>query len=141
MNTVKQRLLSLTLVAALFFELAIPAGARSSDYITRGNATVSAVGNGKLSITIKTYATGRMQEIGASRVIVYEKQSNGTKRAVYTVTKEQMNSLVTQNRQTYTAILSYQGVSGKSYYVTAYCYAKNANGEDTLKASSDTVRA
>ena len=141
MSTVKQRILSLTLVAALFFALAIPAGARASDYIVRGSTTVTATGNGKISIVVRTYATERMQEVGASRVIVYEKQSNGTDRAVYTVTREQMNSLVTQNRQTYAVVLSYQGVSGKSYYATAYCYAKNANGSGTLKASSDTVRA
>ena len=35
MTKTKQRLLSLTLVIAMFFALAIPASARASDYIAR----------------------------------------------------------------------------------------------------------
>lgn len=141
MSVMKRRLLSLTLLVAMFFTLAIPASARASDYITRAIVGVTASGNGKISISVKTYATGVMQEVGSLRVVVNEKASDGSYHPVYTFTREENPSMIAKNRQTHSVTLTYQGTAGRDYYITAQCYAKNASGSGATWAGSNTVRA
>lgn len=46
MSKMKRRLVSLTLVAAMFFVMAIPASARASDYITSATIVTNSLGRG-----------------------------------------------------------------------------------------------
>ena len=141
MNIKKQKLISVVLVVTLFFTLAISASARASDYIARASVSASSSGNGRISIEVKTLATGVMQEIGALTVVVSEKISEGNYQPVYTFTRSQYRNLVVKNRQSYSNTLTYQGTAGKSYYITAQCYAKNANGSGTTWVGSNIVKA
>ena len=141
MSKMKRRLLSLTLIAAMFFVMAIPASARASDYITSAAIITNSLGNGKISITVNVAATGKMQEIGATQVIVNEKGVDGNYKPVYTFTKEKMKSLISNNRTTYVFTLTYQGTAGKDYYITAQGYAKNARGSGATWVGSKTVHA
>lgn len=141
MSKMKRRLVSLTLVAAMFFVMAIPASARASDYITSATIVTNSLGNGKISMAINVVATGKMQEIGATQVIVNEKGADGKYKPVYTFTKEKTKSLISSNRTSYMFTLTYQGTAGKDYYITAQCYAKNASGSGTTWAGSKTVHA
>ena len=139
MSKMKHRLLSLTLVAAMFFVMAIPASARASDYITSATIVTNSLGNGKISMTINVVATGKMQEIGATQGIV--KGADGKYKPVYTFTKEKTKSLISSNRTSCMFTLTYQGTAGKDYYITAQCYAKNASGSGATWAGSKTVHA
>lgn len=139
MSKMKRRLVSLTLVAAMFFVMAIPASARASDYITSATIVTNSPGNGKISITVKVDATGRMQEIGATQVIVHKKGTDGNYRPVYTFTRESTKNLISNNRTSYVFALTYQGTSGEDYYITAQCYAKNASGSGSTWVGSKTV--
>lgn len=85
MNIKKQKIISVMLVVTLFFTLAISASARASDYIARASVSASSSGNGRISIEVKTLATGVMQEIGALTVVVSEKISEGNYQPVYTL--------------------------------------------------------
>ena len=141
MNIKKQKLISVVLVVTLFFTLAISASARASDYIARASVSASSSGNGRISIEVKTLATGVMQEIGALTVVVSEKISEGNYQPVYTFTRNQYRNLVVKNRRSYSNTLTYQGTAGKSYYITAQCYAKNVNGSGTTWVGSNIVKA
>lgn len=141
MNIKKQKIISVMLVVTLFFTLAISASARASDYIARASVSASSSGNGRISIEVKTLATGVMQEIGALTVVVSEKISEGNYQPVYTFTRNQYRNLVVKNRRSYSNMLTYQGTAGKSYYITAQCYAKNVNGSGTTWVGSNTIKA
>lgn len=140
MINTRQRLLSLILVATMFFALAIPASARASDYIQRVSITTTPSGNGKISIKVEVISTTTMQEVGITQIIVNEKGSNGNYKPVYTYTKEQYGFMA-KNRVSYAATVTYQGTAGKDYYITAQGYAKNARGSGATWAGSKTVHA
>lgn len=141
MTKTKQRLLSLTLVIAMFFALAIPASARASDYIARAIVDVSSGGNGKIIILVDVMGKSKMQEIGATTITVHEKKQDGSYQPVYTYTKEKNPNLIGKNRNAYLIDITYQGVAGKDYYILAQCYAKNANGSGITVAGSRAIRA
>lgn len=141
MTKTKQRLLSLTLVIAMFFALAIPASARASDYIARAIVDVSSGGNGKIIILVDVMGKSKMQEIGATTITVHEKKQDGSYQPVYTYTKEKNHNLIGKNRNAYLIDITYQGVAGKDYYILAQCYAKNANGSGITMAGSRAIRA
>ncbi len=141
MTKTKQRLLSLTLVAAMFFALAIPASARASDYIARAIVDVSSAGNGKIAIIVDVMGKSKMQEIGVTTITVHEKKQDGSYQPVYTFTKEKNPSMIGKNRSSYLVSVTYQGVAGKDYYILAQCYAKNANGSGITMAGSRAIRA
>ena len=141
MTKTKQRLLSLTLVIAMFFALAIPASARASDYIARAIVDVSSGGNGKIIILVYVMGKSKMQEIGATTITVHEKKQDGSYQPVYTYTKEKNPNLIGKNRNAYLIDITYQGVAGKDYYILAQCYAKNANGSGITMAGSRAIRA
>ena len=140
MSKMKRRLLSLTLIAAMFFVMAIPASARASEYIHSVSIATRPSGNGKISIRVTVRGTGTMQEIGIMQIVVNEKSSDGSYKPVYTFTRDG-NNLKTKNRETYSATVIYQGTAGKDYYITAQGYAKNARGSGATWAGSNTVHA
>ena len=140
MSKMKRRLLSLTLIAAMFFVMAIPASARASEYIHSVSIATTPSGNGKISIRVTVRGTGTMQEIGIMQIVVNEKSSDGSYKPVYTFTRDGHN-LKTKNRETYSATVTYQGTAGKDYYITAQGYAKNARGSGATWAGSNTVHA
>lgn len=139
MTHIKKRALSIALCFIVMCTMIIPASARASEYFHRTYVTATNVGGGTLSIMVDLAATGTMQEVGAKEVIVYEKKSNGKYESVYTFTREQYPSLISYNRLSHVSYVTYYGSPGKSYYISAAFYAKNANGSQTLWGSSSVV--
>lgn len=140
MKTAKRSVLSLCLILVLAFGLTISASARASDYFNYGYVSASAAGNGKVSIKLDVSASGTMQEVGATQIIVYEKQADGNYKSVYTFTNAAYPNLIAKGRSSITTSVTYNGTPGKTYYVTAKCYAKNASGSDSTWAGSNTVK-
>lgn len=141
MKRIGQKHLSLLLCLVLLFTMAIPAGARASDYFHRTNISATAGGGGTLRIKLNIAATGTMQELGATEVIVHERQANGTYKPVRTFTRNQNPSLIRKNSSSNVVSLTYKGTPGKYYYITAHCYAKNASGTGATWVGSNAVRA
>ena len=137
MTYVKKRTLSLLLCVALMFVMIVPASARASEYFHRTYAEVTHIGNGVLRIKVDLAATGTMQELGATQVIVYEKKSNGSYEPVRTYTRETNPSLVTYNRASYVTYITHYGSTGKTYYALCAFYAKNASGSQILWRDSN----
>lgn len=139
MKFIKKRSLFCLLCLILTCCMVLPASARASEYFHRTYVHATDIGGGTLSILIDLSATVTMQEVGADRVIVYEKQSNGKYEPVYTFTRDLYPSLISYNRVSHANYLTYYGDPGKTYYVSAAFYAKNAYGSQTLWGSSDLV--
>ena len=75
MKRIGQKQLSLLLCLVLLFTMAIPAGARASDYFNNTYVSATAVGGGTLRIKVDVAASGIMQELGATEIIVHERQA------------------------------------------------------------------
>ena len=142
MRTSRQTALSLYLVIVLIFGLTISASASvyASDYFTHGEVSASAAGNGKLRIKLDVLATETMQEVGATQIIVYEKQASGSYQSVFTFKRADYPNLIAKNRASIVTYVTYQGTPRKTYYVTANCYAKDARGSDATWAGSRAVK-
>lgn len=93
MKRIGQKQLSLLLCLVLLFTMAIPAGARASDYFHRTNISATAGGGGTLWIKLNIAASGTMQELGATEIIVHERQANGTYKPVRTFTRRDRGGL------------------------------------------------
>ena len=141
MKRIGQKQLSLLLCLVLLFTMAIPAGARASDYFHRTNISATAGGGGTLWIKLNIAASGTTQELGATEIIVHERQANGTYKPVRTFTRNQNANLIRKNCASNVISLTYKGTPGKYYYITAHCYAKNASGTGATWIGSSAVRA
>lgn len=141
MKRIGQKQLSLLLCLVLLFTMAIPAGARASDYFNNTYVSATAVGGGTLRIKVDVAASGIMQELGATEIIVHERQANGTYKPVRTFTRNQNANLIRKNCASNVISLTYKGTPGKYYYITAHCYAKNASGTGATWIGSNAVDA
>lgn len=141
MNKIGYRATALFLCVVLLFGLSISASARESQCIDSYDVKVSALGNGKVNIEIILTGTEPMQELGAKMIVVNEKQTDGNYKVVYTFTPEKYSNLIKKNGRGFSFKSTYQGVTGKQYYITAQLYAKNAKASSTIWAGSQTVKA
>ena len=92
-------------------------------------------------LKVDVAASGIMQELGATEIIVHERQANGTYKPVRTFTRNQNANLIRKNCASNVISLTYKGTPGKYYYITAHCYAKNASGTGATWIGSNAVRA
>ena len=141
MKRIGQKQLSLLLCLVLLFTMVIPAGARASDYFNGTHVSATAAGGGKISIHLQVDATSIMKELGATEIVVHERQANGTYKSVYTFRRNQYPTLIAKNRISNVVRVTYKGTPGKYYYITAHCYAKNASGTGATWIGSSAVRA
>ena len=85
----------------------------SSNHIASCSATISAVGNGKLKITVSERANGTMSTLGASAIRIYKSDGTYVTRILGTTS----NGLLKNNAASLSGSYTYQGSSGTSYYV------------------------
>ena len=88
MKRIGTKTLALFLCLTLVFSAALSASARASDYFSHTSVSATKSGSGTLRIKLNVVATGAMRELGASEIIVYEKQSNGTYQDVFTFKRD-----------------------------------------------------
>lgn len=140
MRISKQKLISLSLcVIILAFTLAIPASARASAYFSYTNVYADDIGSGTIRIKVHVLGTGTMQEIGATQVIVYEEQSDGSYDPVRTYTRNNYPSLISYNRASHISYVTHYGTPGKSYYALCAFYAKNSTGSQIKWSTSNAT--
>ena len=58
---------------------------------------------------------------------------------MFTFKRSQYTNLIAKNRSSYITYVTYPGTPGKTYYVTAHCYAANASGSQYTWAGSSAV--
>ena len=142
----KKRMLSLLCVVCVLLSMPGVACAaditpRASDYFGCTGVRAYAEGGGEILIEIDVDATHKMLEVGASYVFIYEQQTDGEYEIVYTYTKEDYPSLVETNSYFGYVDVTYQGISGRNYFATVACYAKDGNGSESRYYDTNVVTA
>lgn len=142
----KKRILSL--LCAMLVILSLPGVAfaaevnpRASYYFSCTDVRAYAKPGSKILVEIDVDATHTMQEVGASVVHIYEKQSDGSYDIVYTYRKAAYPSMIWTNSSCAYVDVTYQGIAGKKYYALVGCYAKDSNGAETLYFETYVVTA
>lgn len=142
----KKRILSL--LCAMLVILSLPGVAfaaevnpRASYYFSCTDVRAYAEPGSKILIEIDVDATHTMQEVGASYVYIYERQSDGSYDVVYTYTKEAYPSLIWRNSSCAYVDVTYQGTAGKKYYALVGCYARDSSGAETRYYETYVVTA
>lgn len=149
----KKRLIqvtSLSLLMSLMFSLMVSASAaapgsevepQASSYFVAESLGLAAVGGGKVLAKLNVASVGKMQELGATDIYIYEVQSDGRYTQVAHYTRDRYPMLIKKDVSQAIVQMTYQGVVGKKYYAEAKCYAKNTSGSGTRWASSSIITA
>lgn len=118
---------------------AAPHSPQSNAYISSFASKVSATGNGQIKIEFETGGTGTMGTIGASVIKVYNQ--NGW---VYTFNMSNLaytSKMVGNNTTSFYGSVTYDGVSGNTYYAVVTHYAAKEGGSGTEVYTTNSVVA
>lgn len=122
----KKRLMqvtSLSLLMSLMFSLMVSASAaapgsevepQASSYFASESLGLAAVGGGKVLAKLNVVSMGKMQELGATDLYIYEVQSDGRYTQVAHYTRDSHPVLIKKDVSQAIVQMTYQGVVGKS---------------------------
>lgn len=116
--------------------------ARSSAYLDGYGAAVTPQSGGKMAITVDVSGRGYMDEIGATKIYVYESTDGKNFTRVGTYKSDDYPEMLKTNTTTYyDTPIKYPGEVGYYYYADVYCYAAKGSGSDTKLYSTSVKRA
>ena len=115
----------------------VPDNSRASDYFNYTTSSIVPTGNGHIAIRFSVMGTDDMYMIGAYHISLYK--SNGT--LVKSYGHWNYSSMMAYNEIYHYGEVSYNGVSGQSYYAVVTFYACNSNGSDGRQYTTATVTA
>lgn len=111
----------------------------ASDQISSYFIYVAPMGDGQLGIDFSITAPYYMEEIGAERIMVYEITPSGQKlKAEYT---KDDSGMIATDAWVKANTLYFDGIAGKTYYVTVTVFATDYNGGSDSRTKSFTVTA
>lgn len=144
MKQKKRRIISIVLSLLLLIAM-VPTGkaveARASNYFWVTEVWATATGSGKFIVEFDIGATHTMTELGATEIVIKEKQSDGSYKSVKTFTRYNTSGLIEKNSSCAYAEVSYSGKSGTKYYAIVTLYAKDSSGSETMYQSTNTITA
>lgn len=115
---------------------------RASNYFSFTDVRAYAEGGGEILIEIDINATHTMLEVGASDVYIYEQQSSGSYKNVFTFTSDDYyDDMIETNTPFANLDLYYQGKSGVSYYAKCALYARDSEGAEVRYYNTWAVTA
>ena len=114
---------------------------RASDYFGYTDVRCYAEGGGLILIEVDVTAVRTMDELGASAVAIYEKQSDGSYDEVHCFYSNTTPGMTRSNTAFYSGDLYYQDVSGRQYYAVCTYYAKLGNTSASRSYSSFIITA
>lgn len=103
-----------------------PVDPQSNSYIWTTTVGIVPLGSGKIEVDFSLTAMGKMTDLGATRVTIYDESGKSVK--IYRYTDPGYDYMIGHNKYSHTATVTYQGVSGQSYYAIVSFYAGNLNG-------------
>lgn len=131
MKKVMRHIGAAVLVLACCTSMLIGASAleRTSSYITKYTADVTAAGGGKVQVMFSIVANKRVSQLGASYILLEESDDGGR---TWSIAEEYEDEswMTSANRSTYNSAIMYRGIVGHQYRVTAEVFAKDENGGD-----------
>lgn len=134
------RLLAVCLTLILCLGTA-SAAVRGSDYFAAYAVFATALSGGKVTFEADMDATRTMGILGMSRIVVEEKQTDGTWKNVETTYAADDSSMYETNVPTSLVSYSYYGTVGKSYRAAITLYASDAKGSDSRLQITSAVTA
>lgn len=137
----KKFLCGLFVVCMLCSLLCTSAFARSSEYISTYGAVLTAKSGGKLVVTVDVSGYGRMTQIGATKIYIYESVDNQSFTKVATYNYEDYPEMMGSGTVYYDSPVTYTGRVGYYYFASVYCYAGNTSGGDERNYTTTTIRA
>ena len=122
---------------------ATSAGIRSSLYLDSYRAWLTPKNNGAINVTIDVQAVDYMDNVGATKVIIYESTDGGSTwaqdkvyvRALYPELLEQDTYLY------YNTPITHIGTPGNKYYAIVTVYAGDSTGYDTREYITPIITA
>lgn len=139
---------SIKRVAALFLALALfthaaSAAVLSSWYLDAYRAWLSRGSNGEIKVVVQVQACDDMDEVGASKIQLWESQDGGEHwTCVRTYVKILHPEMVATNTYLYSDVAAtYAGTPGYQYYAIVAIYAGDSTGSDTRYYQTPTVTA
>jgi len=110
--------------------------ARADDRIMNSTATLSKKSNGDLSVYFSVQATGIMEKIGASSVVIQRSYGNGWV-TEYTFNTSNTPALLVENSDWHGMVLTYSPrYTGVEYRTVVMIYVKDATGVSTQQLTS-----
>ena len=114
---------------------------RASQYLTAYNTYICAVGGGDIQIWFEVMGTGKMDELGTLRIVLYESTDNTNWTWKHTFLHEDNDTMLLKNDYWHMDCVSYDGVAGR-YYKAYVCIWAGKNGSgDTRYMWATSVRA
>lgn len=118
------------------------AATQASDYFGCTAVYATATGGGKVLVEFEIDATHIMLEVGATDIYIYEQQSSGAYKNVYTfISDEYYSSMINTNSAFGDGAITYQGIPGRKYFATVAVYAKDSEGSETRYYDTNFVTA
>ena len=113
---------------------------RASDYFSYYSAAATGEAKGDVAISISIRATKTMDSIGATKIVIQEKDGNRWQE-VYTKTGTIYNGLLDSDESSFRNSYTYSGTSGKTYRAIVTLYAKDAFGSDSRTVTTNSIVA
>lgn len=133
MKRLGKRLLSgifaLVMISSLLCTAA-SASVKSSAYLDAYRAVLTPKSNGVMVISVDVTAVGRMPEVGAKTIYLYESTDGKTFNWIRTYESEDYPELMGSGLIFYEDVITFQGVIGRYYYAKAFVYAGDSTGGD-----------
>lgn len=140
-------IIALLLVVSLIQPVAVDAVANetvlpcASYYLDAYNTYICAVGSGDIQIWFEVMGTGKMDELGTLRIVLYESTDNTNWTWKKTFLHEDYDSMLLENDYWHMDCVTYDGVAGR-YYKAYVCLWAGKNGSgDTRYMWATSVRA
>ena len=130
-----------TLMCLIVIVSAASASARASEYFTWAELTAFSMGNRVLRFEFDMIATGKMQELGVSKIVVYRQVTSSSATPVKTFIRDNTAGLIVYNKDDKYGYVEYTGIAGADYFAQIYLYAKNSSGSETLIRTTNLATA
>lgn len=134
-----RRCVSILLVCMFLLTSTAFASTKASDQIASYAMYVNPIGNGQIAIDFTITGLFNMKEIGAKEIYVFEKSGTSLiQKAHYTKGDPDMS---TTDMFYKVGTVVFNGVAGKTYYITVSVFATDYNGGSDSRSRSFTVTA
>lgn len=138
MKDMIKRVIAVAMVCVMVLGVAALAAEQASNYISYKGGGIAPTGNGNMRISFDVVATGMMDELGAHAVHIYSEDGSPEHSIYYT--DPGCSDMMTTNDYSWDGEVTWEGVSGESYYAIIVFYAEDSTGSDTRTYITSTVR-